>query len=70
MGRVEAVEYTGNEEDVRAVSNLVDEIRDAAIDYQVSGDLNQFLQPPLRWLVQTAQQQVIYDLNLELIVSK
>ena len=70
MGRVEAVEYMGNEEDIRAVSDLVDEIRDAAIDYQVSGDPNQLLQSPLRWLVQTAQQKVIYDLNLELIVSK
>ena len=70
MGRVEAVEYMGNEEDVRAVSDLVDEIRDAAIDYQVSGDPNQLLQSLLRWLVQTAQQKVIYDLNLELIVSK
>lgn len=70
MGRVEAVDYVGNEKDVRVVSDLVDDLRDAVMDYQVSGDSKQLLHLQLRWLVQTAQQQVICDMNLELIVSE
>ena len=38
LGRVEAVDYMGNQEDVQIVSGLVDQIRDAFSDYQVSLD--------------------------------
>ena len=40
------------------------------MDCQVSPGSKQLLRPPtLGWLVQTIQQQAIYNLNLELIVS-
>ena len=71
LGRVEAADYTGSEEDVQAVSDLMDKIRDALTDYQVSVNLRQFLRPPsLNRSVQAAQQKVIHDLGLELIVSR
>ena len=62
--------YTENDEDVQIVSELVDDIRDAIIDYRVSGDPNLFLRASSRNPVQTAHQQAIYDQNLELIVSR
>ena len=43
LGHVGAADYTGNEEDVRVVSGLMDEIRDAVMDYQVSDDPDQLL---------------------------
>ena len=43
MDRVEAVGYTKNDEDIQLVSELVDDIRDAVIDYQVGGDPKQFI---------------------------
>jgi len=36
-GRIGTVGLTANEEDIRIVSALVEDIRDAVIDYQVSG---------------------------------
>ena len=36
--------HTVNEEDSRIVSELVDDIRDAVIEYQVSGNLEPLLQ--------------------------
>ena len=43
LGRVEAAGYTENDVDIQTVSELVDDIRDAVTDYQVSGDPKQFL---------------------------
>ena len=43
LGRVEAAGYTENDVDVQIVSELVDDIRDAVTDYQVSGDPKQFI---------------------------
>ena len=45
MDRVGAADYAGSEEDVQAVSDLMDKIRGALIDYQVSVDPKQFLRP-------------------------
>jgi hypothetical protein len=42
----EAVDYAGNEEDAQVVSDLMDKIRDALTDYQVSVDPKKFLRPP------------------------
>ena len=42
LGRVEAADYAGNEEDVQIVTDLVDQIRDALSDYQVCLDPKQF----------------------------
>ena len=71
MGRVEAVDYAGNEEDAQVVSDLMDKIRDVLTDYQVSVEPKQFLRPPsLNRSEQAAQQKVIHDLGLELIVSR
>ena len=61
--------YAENDEDVQIVSELVDDIRDAIIDFQVSGDPNLFLRVSSWNPVQMAHQQAIYDQNLELIVS-
>ena len=36
MGRIEAADRAGNEVDARIVSDLVDEIQDAVMEYQVS----------------------------------
>ena len=36
LGYIEAIDYIGNEEDVQAVSDLVDKFQDALTDYQVS----------------------------------
>ena len=44
MGRVEAVGYEENDRDAQIVSELMDNIRDAVTDYQVSGDYKLFLQ--------------------------
>ena len=38
--------YTENDEDVQIVSELMDDIRDAVVDYQVSGDLEPSLRTP------------------------
>ena len=43
LGRVEAADYAENDEDVRIVSELMDDIRDVVTDYQVSSDPEQFL---------------------------
>ena len=51
MDRVETVGYTKNDEDVQIVSELVDDIRDAVIDYQVSDDSILFLLVSFRKLV-------------------
>ena len=40
--RLAAVGYTGNEEDFRTVSELMDEIREAATEYQVSHGTKSF----------------------------
>ena len=40
MDRVEDVDYKENDESARIVSELVDDIRDVVIDYQVSRDPN------------------------------
>ena len=70
MGRVEAAGDAGNEEDVQIPVDLVDDIQDAVVDYQVSSDPKKSRRPSsLRRPVQIKQQRVIYDLNLELIVS-
>ena len=46
LDRVKVVGYTENNEDIQIVSELMDDIRDAVVDYQVSGDLDPFLQAP------------------------
>jgi len=46
LGRIEAADHAENEADVRIVSDLVDEIRDAVMEYQASGDPDRF-PPPL-----------------------
>ena len=38
MGRIEAADHAGNETDAQIVSDLVDEIRDAVMEYQASCD--------------------------------
>jgi len=43
LDRVEAVGYTENDEDVQVVSELMDDIQGAVIDYQVSGNPERFL---------------------------
>jgi len=43
LGRVEATDDVRNEGDVQIVSNLIDQIRDALTDYQVSLDPKRFL---------------------------
>ena len=45
LGHIEAVGHTENDKDVEIVSELMDNIRDAVADYQVSGDPRWFLQP-------------------------
>ena len=42
LDHIEAVGYVENEKDVQTVSDLMDEIRDAVTDYQVSGDARLF----------------------------
>jgi len=39
LGRVEAAGYIENDEDIHVVSELMDDIRGAVTDYQVSGIL-------------------------------
>ena len=46
LSRVEAPGYTENDEDVQIVSEFMDDIRDAVIDYQVSGNPKPFLRVP------------------------
>lgn len=43
IDRVTAVGYTESDEDAKIVSELTDDIRDALIDYQVSGNPKPFL---------------------------
>ena len=40
LGYIETGDYPGNKEEVRIVSELMDEIPDAVMDYQVSGNPN------------------------------
>ena len=47
LDRVEAVGYTESDEDIQIVSELMDGIRDAVTDYQVSSDPSPSLQPSL-----------------------
>lgn len=47
LSRVEDVGYTEDDEDVQIVSELMDNIRDVVIDYQVSCDPKPFLRSPL-----------------------
>ena len=47
LGRVEAVGYKENDEDVQIVSELMGDIGDAVTNYQVGGDPKPFLQVPL-----------------------
>ena len=70
LDRIGVVGHITSEGDIQIVSELVDDIRDAIIDYQVSGTLETSLQPSHSGkLVQMAHQQAIYDQNLQLIVS-
>jgi hypothetical protein len=46
LGRIEAADYTGNDEDVQIVSELMDDVRDAVADYQVSCDPKPLLSAP------------------------
>jgi len=43
LSHTEAVGYIENDKDVQTVSELMDEIRDAVADYQVSSNLRQHL---------------------------
>ena len=43
LGQIEAVGYVENEKDVQTVSELMDDIRDAITDYQVSSDSKPFM---------------------------
>ena len=38
LGRIEAADYIGNKEDIQIVSDLMDRVQDAIMDYQVSVD--------------------------------
>jgi len=38
LDHIEAVEYKENDKDVQIVSELMDDVRDAVTDYQVSSD--------------------------------
>ena len=38
LGHIEAAGYMENDKDVQIVSELIDDVRDAVTDYQVSGD--------------------------------
>ena len=42
LDRIEATDYTENGEDVQVVSELTDDVRDAVINYLVSGGLKPF----------------------------
>jgi len=46
LGRAEAVDYVENDEDVQIVSELVEDIRDAVINYWVSEDPTPLLWAP------------------------
>ena len=46
LGRVKAADYTENDEDVQTIAELMDEIRDAVTDHQVSGDSRLLLRSP------------------------
>jgi len=47
LGRIGTVGLTANEEDIRIVSELMEDIRDAAIDYQVSVVIQNDIYGPL-----------------------
>ena len=47
LDRVNAAGYKETDEDVRIVSEFMDDIRDAVTDYQVSSNPKQFLPVPL-----------------------
>ena len=46
LGHIGATGYTKNVEDIEIVSELVEDIQDIVIKYQVSDDLETFLQVP------------------------
>jgi hypothetical protein len=45
LDRIETVGHAENKEDIQVVSELMDDIRDAVIACQVSGNLKAFLRP-------------------------
>ena len=51
LGRVEAKGYVDNDKDVQIVSELVDDIRDATTDYQVSDGFQLLIRALIRAIV-------------------
>lgn len=45
LGRIETTNHTENKEDIQIASELIDDVRDAVIPCQVSGNLKAFLRP-------------------------
>ena len=69
MERTNTVGYRQNDEDARAVGELAEDARDAAIKYQVSPNLPVTIEAHRLILVQISQQNAIYEQNCRLIVS-
>ena len=68
--RVSAQGYEERQDDIQAVSEMAEDIRDALLEYQVCSERScGYRVTNIAVLHQTIQQRAIYDQNLRLIVS-